>query len=71
MFNFEQLDHFSQDCLFLRKALRDGCVLSPAEYEVLRNEALLLLAALEKCRQAKAPEGGPSEQQVDHGDTGR
>lgn len=52
MFNFEQLEQFSRECLFLRKALRDGYVPEPEEYENLQRDVRLLLAELEKRRKA-------------------
>lgn len=70
MFNYEQLEKFSRECLFLRKALRDGYALSPQEYDDLHRDISLLLLHLEKRRKAREPGGGP-EQSPSRNDSSR
>lgn len=61
MFNYEQLEKFSRECLFLRKALREGYALSPQEYENLHRDVSLLLLHLEKRREASEAGGGQEQ----------
>lgn len=61
MFNYEQLEKFSRECLFLRKALREGYALSPQEYEALHRDISLLLVCLEARYEARETGGGRVE----------